>query len=77
MKPDGTPSLYGRRLYRVVSVVLGLLIVGTGLYALLFAPESDLLRALVALALVVVGGNMVHAGWRARASWLSRLGPLP
>jgi len=73
---DNAP-FYAKRTYRLVSGVFGTFLIGTGLYALLFAGPMTALSVAVGLALVVFGGNMVAAAYSGRESWLSRLGPLP
>ncbi len=63
--------------FRIFSSVLGVLLFGSGVYALCFVREGGTPQLLGALALMLVGANEILAAARARPSWLSRLGPLP
>lgn len=62
---------------RAFSVVFGLFLLGVGAYAIGFGSAPLIWRIAGGALLAVLGGNMVYAGWRARRSWLSRVGPLP
>lgn len=62
---------------RVLSAILGLLLAGSGAYAMLARPDLGWLGLGAGLALAVVGVEALIAALRARASWLKRLGPLP
>lgn len=78
----GTPArgqepYYARRSYRWITAVMGLFFIGLGLYVLGFAPASGAARYAAGAALVLLGCNAAHAAYRSRASWLSRIGPLP
>jgi threonine/homoserine/homoserine lactone efflux protein len=64
-------------LHRLFLGVFGLLLMGVGIYALFSASPFTILQLAGGSALVLLGGNMVVSAWRARESWLSRLGPLP
>lgn len=55
----------------------GLFLVTVGLYALLFVAPLTAPRVIAGVVLVVLGCNMLAAAYRAKESWLSRLGPLP
>jgi len=74
--PSSQP-FYTRPLYRRLSAAFGLFLSGVGIYAALFGYTSLLLRIVLGALLVLIGGNMVLSAYRARESWLSRLGPLP
>ncbi|GIK36091.1 MAG: hypothetical protein AMXMBFR45_03830 [Gammaproteobacteria bacterium] len=63
--------------HRIFLGAFGLLLLGTGLYALLFSAAGPLLRFGAGIALVVLGANAVYAACTARQAWLSRIGPLP
>jgi uncharacterized membrane protein HdeD (DUF308 family) len=65
------------KVYRVVSAALGLLLLGVGVYAWFFSGATTLLRYGAGAVLVVLGANAIWCAWRARPSWLSRIGPLP
>lgn len=69
-------SHLANRTYRVVGAIFGLLVTLSGLYVLLDGPW-DALRILGAALLLAMGINLLAASWRGRASWLSRIGPLP
>lgn len=68
---------HARKLYRLLSAVLGLVLIGTGVYALLVAGTRTLLRISGGVVLVVLGFDLVWSAWTARESWLSKIGPLP
>lgn len=68
---------HARRSYRLITGSLGLLLIGVGLYALFFSGASAILRLVAGAALVLPGYDMVASAFKARESWLSRLGPLP
>lgn len=76
MKDRSQEPHRGNRTYRIAGAVLGLLFVASGLY-LVFSPPQDALRLTGAIALVALGADQLLASWRGRASWLSRIGPLP
>lgn len=63
--------------HRVVTGALGALLLGSGVYALRYVSDSGALQLLGALGCIAVGANAVLSAWRARASWISRIGPLP
>jgi uncharacterized membrane protein HdeD (DUF308 family) len=71
------PPFHARPVYRLVSGVFGLCLVGVGVYALFFVGPPDALQSLGGAVLMLLGGNMLLAACRARESWLSRIGPLP
>ena len=64
-------------LYRIASAILGLLLLSVGIYAWLLPETIGLLRHGAALLFVVLGANALYCAWRAKPSWLTRLGPLP
>jgi uncharacterized membrane protein HdeD (DUF308 family) len=68
---------YARKRYRLLTVAFGLLLIGVGVYALIFADTSIVVRLVGGSALVLAGYNMVSSACRAKESWLSKLGPLP
>ena len=72
-----TPPFYARRAYRVITGVLGLLFAGVGAYVMALAVVDLPLRVGVGLVIVLPGANMLWAAVQAKASWLSKLGPLP
>jgi hypothetical protein len=68
---------YERSTYRLATGLLGLFLVGVGLFVLLRATTSAAIRVSGGLVFVLLGGNMALSSYRGRESWLSRLGPLP
>ncbi len=71
------PPFYARKRYRWLAGIFGLFLIGVGIYAVLLAGDSSLLRFVAGSVLGVLGGNMVLSAYLGRESWLSRLGPLP
>jgi uncharacterized membrane protein HdeD (DUF308 family) len=68
---------YARQSYRLISGGFGVCLAGLGIYAMLFAETSIAPRLIGGAVLVLVGVNMTLSAYRARESWLSRIGPLP
>ncbi|PWW48983.1 hypothetical protein [Melaminivora alkalimesophila] len=62
---------------RLLSALLGLVVVGTAAFALFFAETALYRRALLALVLLPFGANLLWSALRGRQSWLWRIGPLP
>lgn len=62
---------------RVFAAVLGLSLAGVGGYALVARPDLGWQGAALGLVFTVVGLEAFIAALRGRASWLSRIGPLP
>lgn len=62
---------------RKFAFVFGLLLIGVGVYALLFGQTSAAWRLGGGAVLILLGGNFLHTSWRGKPSWLSRLGPIP
>lgn len=60
-----------------IAVVIGLLLLGMGIYALVLAKTPDVWSYVGSAVLVVLGVNMLYASFTGKRSWLSRLGPLP
>ena len=83
-RPEGSGSargagkpFYAARTYRLITAAFGLLLIGVGCYALFLAGTAGVIRYAGGAAFVAVGVNMVWSAYRAKESWLSRLGPLP
>jgi uncharacterized membrane protein HdeD (DUF308 family) len=68
---------YARKVHRLVTAAFGSLLIGVGVYALFFADTSTVVRLVSGSALVLTGYNMVSSAYKAKESWLSKLGPLP
>lgn len=73
---QSTP-FYAKRIYRLLAGAFGLCLAGLGVYAMLFAGPSTTLQLIGGAVLILVGANMTFSAFRARESWLSRIGPLP
>lgn len=70
-------AFYAGKTYRIVSAVFGLILLLTGLYALVLAQSPAALRIAGGLGLILLGGNLVWSACKAKESWASRIGPLP
>ena len=62
---------------RVFSAVFGSFLLGVGIYILLFVEAPAVWRISGGVVLSLFGGNMLYAAACQKASWLSRVGPLP
>lgn len=62
---------------RMFSAVFGALLLGVGVFALFQDHLSLAWRLGGAFFLALLGSNSLWAACRGKASWLSRLGPLP
>lgn len=71
------PGLYKGRGYRLVSTLLGVLFMGAGAYVLFTGLSGDRLQLLGSALLIALGAKLVVSGCTGRASWLSKIGPLP
>ena len=76
---DHRPStpFYARRMYRLLSGTFGLFLASVGIYVMLFAGPATTLQLIGGAALALLGANMALSAYRAKESWLSRIGPLP
>lgn len=72
-----TRPFYAKPLYRWLTGGFGVFLIAIGLYALLFVGSLTAPRVIAGVVLDVLGCNMLAAAYRAKESWLSRLGPLP
>jgi small neutral amino acid transporter SnatA (MarC family) len=75
-KPAIRP-FYTGKLYRLLSAAFGSLLLGAGFYALFFAETQVVVRITGGVALILIGFNMVWSAYKAKESWLSKIGPLP
>lgn len=62
---------------RVFSAVFGALLTGIGVFALVQDHLSPVWRLCGGLGVVLLGLDSIVAAYRGKASWLSRIGPLP
>lgn len=62
---------------RLFSAVFGALLFGVGVFAFSQDHLSPAWRFGGGFLLILFGANSLLAAYRRRASWLSRLGPLP
>ncbi|WP_415036798.1 hypothetical protein [Azonexus sp.] len=65
------------RVARFFNLALGALCVVLGFLILALDETPRWPLALLALPCLTLGSNALWAGWRGRASWLARIGPLP
>jgi hypothetical protein len=72
----GRPTT-GGGLTRWFNLVLGAVLAGCGLWSLVAIPTKDVLEWGLGVAVLVVGAEALLAALRGRASWISRVGPLP
>jgi len=70
-------KFYQGLIYRILSGLFGLALIVLGLYISFVLGQIDALRFVGAVALVLLGGNMAYSAYRARESWISKIGPLP
>ena len=68
---------YAKPLYRLLAGVFGAFLLAVGLFALFFVGGLTALGFIVGLTLIVLGFNLLLSAYRARESWISRIGPLP
>jgi len=76
MKP-ARPGKIESTARRWVEACIGTLFVGCAVVLLALFPLSDWKAMLAATVLFGLGFDALHAAWQARASLLSRIGPLP
>lgn len=62
---------------RIFSAVFGVFLLVIGIFALGQDHLTAVWRFSGGLLLALLGGNSLFAAYRGKASWLSRLGPLP
>ena len=74
--PERQP-FYSRGLFRAITALLGLFLLGLGILVLTSPATSGLLSKAAGLVLVLLGGNAVVAAGRGTRAWLVRIGPLP
>jgi hypothetical protein len=62
---------------RIYSAVFGALLLGVGIFALWQDHLSPAWRLGGGILVALLGANSLLGAYRGKASWLSRLGPLP
>jgi len=62
---------------RIFSVMFGAVLLAVGIVALGQDHLSAAWRYIGGSLLILLGGNALYAAYRGKASWLSRIGPLP
>ncbi len=67
---------FGGRIYRVLSGMFGLFLMGVGIYIVFYGVVDPLIRIGAGLVIVLFGAETVWAANRSRQSWLSKLGPV-
>jgi small neutral amino acid transporter SnatA (MarC family) len=70
-------TFYKGKLYRLTSAAFGSLLLGAGFYAIFFAETQAAVRITGGIALILLGYNTVWSAYKAKESWLSKIGPLP
>ncbi|MEO7798782.1 MAG: hypothetical protein ABIY47_13775 [Opitutaceae bacterium] len=67
---------YAGPVYRTLSVLFALTLLGSSFY-LLFGQRAGALQVIGALSILALGVNLLLAAVRGKESWLSKIGPLP
>jgi hypothetical protein len=62
---------------RIAAGIFGTLLLGVGVYALVFSEASPAWRYLGGLAFVLLGINAVHGAVTGKEPWIRKIGPLP
>jgi len=62
---------------RIFAGVFGALLLGVGVYVLLFGVVPALWKYLTGAVLVALGANAVLGAFTGKRPWISRIGPLP
>ena len=62
---------------RAFVALLGALLLGTGLYAVLAGVAPPVWRYPGGALLAALGGNAVWGAWTGKRPWIARIGPLP
>lgn len=77
MTQSKSDPYYLRRSFRTVSLVLGVLLAGVGIYLLVDNALEFGWRMLAGLVLAVIGAETTSSAYRGKEPWLAKLGPLP
>ncbi|MBB3103534.1 uncharacterized membrane protein HdeD (DUF308 family) [Azomonas macrocytogenes] len=62
---------------RSFAAIFGLLLLGTGLYALFSDQTGAAWRYIGGISLVVIGANAIYGALTRKRPWISKIGPLP
>jgi hypothetical protein len=62
---------------RIAAGMFGTLLLGVGLYALIFSEASPAWRYLGGLAFVALGIDAVYGAATGKEPWVRKIGPLP
>lgn len=62
---------------RVFAALFGMLLLGTGIYAALFAAVEPVWGYIGGLLLAVLGANAIYASLTDKRPWIFLIGPLP
>jgi len=65
------------KIARFIAVIFGAFLVVVGAYVFFYSEAPLHWTAPTAIVLVSVGANLIYSVFRAKRSWLSRIGPLP
>lgn len=62
-------------IYRVLSGLFGLLLIGVGIYAIFFGVVGVFARVSIGLVITVLGAEALWSSVHSRQSWLAKLAP--
>lgn len=62
---------------RVFSGLMGMLLLGSGVYAVFIPGTTSVWRYVGSALLVVLGGNALYGAITGREPWIARIGPVP
>ena len=62
-------------IYRVLSGLFGLFLIGVGIYAIFFGVVGLFARVSVGLVITVLGAETLWSSVQSKQSWLAKLGP--
>ena len=76
-KDQGTNRYFSSGLYRVLSAIFGLFLIGVGIFTVVFGVVVPLYRISLGVLIAVLGAQALWSAIRSKPSWLSQLGPFP
>ncbi|XID74499.1 hypothetical protein ACF3NA_08160 [Alkanindiges sp. WGS2144] len=71
------PALHEQAVFRLLTAVIGLILLGAGIFAVWFVQTPAMVRIPLGLLLMLLGGDAVWSAYRARPAWVSKIGSLP